>query len=221
MNILLVASTALELDPVLSVLNPHNQFAFSYKYQSHTVSVLTSGVGSINTSFALARYKINNKLDLAIQLGLAGSFSKNIAIGDVVTVDKDRFGDLGSEDVDGSLLDVYENNLAKPDSFPFSNGWIYAHKPPSLELKSTVAITVNTCSGNEMTIKNRFSKYHPDIESMEGAAFYYVCNMLDIPCIQIRSISNYVEPRNTSDWDINLAINNLSNTFFKILDQLR
>jgi len=45
---------------------------------------------------------------------------------------------------------------------------------------------------------------------MEGAAVLYCCEQLGIPCLQIRSVSNYVEPRNRNNWEIALAISNLN-----------
>ena len=44
---------------------------------------------------------------------------------------------------------------------------------------------------------------------MEGAAFFYVCLCENIPFLQIRAISNYVEQRNEKNWNIPLAIKNL------------
>jgi nucleoside phosphorylase len=55
-------------------------------------------------------------------------------------------------------------------------------------------------------------RLHPQVESMEGAAFFYACKQMDVPCIQIRVVSNYVEKRNRDNWNIGLAIKNL-NTF--------
>jgi futalosine hydrolase len=52
---------------------------------------------------------------------------------------------------------------------------------------------------------------------MEGAAVLYVAEMLDIPAIQIRSISNYVEPRNRENWKIKEAIENLNYQIINIL----
>jgi futalosine hydrolase len=45
---------------------------------------------------------------------------------------------------------------------------------------------------------------------MEGAAVFYVCLNENIPVLQIRSISNYVEDRDTTKWDIPLAIKQLN-----------
>jgi futalosine hydrolase len=45
---------------------------------------------------------------------------------------------------------------------------------------------------------------------MEGIAFHYACKQAKIPFLQIRAISNYVTPRNKSEWEIPLAIQNLN-----------
>jgi len=58
------------------------------------------------------------------------------------------------------------------------------------------------------------------IESLEGAACFYVCMMLKTNVIQLRAISNMVEPRNRSNWKIELAITNLNATLNLLLDEL-
>jgi futalosine hydrolase len=60
-------------------------------------------------------------------------------------------------------------------------------------------------------------RYHPDIETMEGAAFFYVCSRENIPFLAIRAVSNKVELRNREKWNIPLAINNLSEKFGELL----
>ena len=55
---------------------------------------------------------------------------------------------------------------------------------------------------------------------MEGAAFFYVCLQEKIPFLQIRSISNYVEKRNKSNWNIPLAIDNLNVVLLDIINSL-
>jgi futalosine hydrolase len=52
---------------------------------------------------------------------------------------------------------------------------------------------------------------------MEGAAVFYVAGMLDIPVIQLRTISNYVEPRNRGAWKIQEAIQVLNDLLISIL----
>ena len=55
---------------------------------------------------------------------------------------------------------------------------------------------------------------------MEGAAVFKVCNFFNTPCIQLRSISNYVEKRNKKKWNIPLAIQNLNFEVERIISRL-
>ncbi|HSN50370.1 MAG TPA: hypothetical protein VLR52_03985, partial [Bacteroidales bacterium] len=62
--------------------------------------------------------------------------------------------------------------------------------------------------------------WNPDIESMEGAAFFYACFMENVRCMQIRSISNRVEERDKSRWNLDLAFKNLNKTLLNLLNEL-
>ena len=64
-----------------------------------------------------------------------------------------------------------------------------------------------------------FGKFHPNTESMEGAAFMFVCENEGIPYAQIRGVSNFVEKRNKENWNIPLAIENVSKKVFEILNE--
>jgi futalosine hydrolase len=72
------------------------------------------------------------------------------------------------------------------------------------------AITVNTATGSETTRDRLVKKFNPDIETMEGATFFYICRREKLPFLALRSVSNIVEIRNKSNWDIKLAIRNLA-----------
>ena len=67
------------------------------------------------------------------------------------------------------------------------------------------------------TIQRLIKKFNPGIETMEGATFFYICHREDVPFLALRSISNRVEPGNRKKWDIQLAINNLSEKLKDIL----
>jgi futalosine hydrolase len=69
---------------------------------------------------------------------------------------------------------------------------------------------VNKVHGNSLSIENLIKRLDPEIESMEGAAVFYCCEKMSIPAIQVRAISNYVEPRNKDNWKIGLAVKNLN-----------
>ncbi|HVS91100.1 MAG TPA: futalosine hydrolase [Mucilaginibacter sp.] len=174
-------------------------------YNRHQISTLITGVGMVPTAFALGKHLATNQYDLAINLGIAGSFDRSIALGEVVEVVEDRFSELGAED-DQAFLTI--------DQLGFGESVFKAtHSLPDLPgIRKVSAVTVNTVHGNEASIQKLTSRIHPQLESMEGAAFFYACKQAGVPCAQIRAVSNYVERRNREAWQIGLAIKNL-NTF--------
>lgn len=169
----------------------------------HQIDTLITGVGMVATAYALGKHLANNQYDLAINLGIAGSFDRNIRLGEVVEIIQDQFSELGAEDGEAFLT---------IDQLGFGEGAFSStfKLPDSFDLKKVSAITVNTIHGNEASIQNLHLS--AEIESMEGAAFFYACKQAGLPCIQIRAVSNYVERRNRDAWQIGLAIKNL-NTF--------
>ena len=175
------------------------------------------------TAYHLAKKMDKRKYDLAVNVGLAGSFKKKISVGEVVNVASESFADLGAED-GNNFLTLAEMGLQKKNQYPFRNEKLInatAKKYAALRsLKQANAITINSVHGNERSIKSAIKKFNPDIESMEGAAFFYVCIMEKIPCVELRAISNYVERRNKNNWNIPLALKNLASTTFEFLQTL-
>jgi futalosine hydrolase len=78
-----------------------------------TVDVLLTGVGIASATFHVTRLLSSRRYDLAIQAGIAGSFNKQINLGDVVIVSNDRFAQLGADD-DATFLDVFELGFCQP-----------------------------------------------------------------------------------------------------------
>lgn len=168
----------------------------------------------------MARFKESRSVDVAINLGLAGSFIKDLSIAQVVEVIQDRFGDLGIEESNGSFTDVHEMELLSGNKFPFADGWINNDKEHQHNLRKVRSITVNKVHGHEPSIQSIEAKYRPHLETMEGASFMYACKAMDIDFIQIRAVSNYVESRNRESWQIGPAVQNLNNWCINYFDQL-
>lgn len=224
MNILLVTATAFEIAPLAATMQLQRKAGgklHQYKYKHHQVDILCTGIGMTATAFYLGKTLPGN-YDLVMNLGLAGSFNRNLELGEVVNVYSDRFSELGAEDGD-NFLTLAELNLPDDNAFLFANGELVNNSMISnnvIELLPRVnGITVNTVHGNEASIAQIVDRFHPIVESMEGAAFLYCCKAEKIPCLQVRAISNYVEKRNREAWNISLAIENLNNTSKKILDE--
>ncbi len=205
MNLLIVGATQKEIESLES--------KFWQQNNSHPVDFLVTGVGMTAMTYALTKKCGKKKYDLALNIGLAGAFREEIQIGEVVNVVTDCFADLGAEDGE-KFLSLHQLGLHSEDKYPFWNGKLKsdeAEKHPWLRpLKHVKGITVNKVHGKDESIQQTIKKFHPDIESMEGAAFFYTCMMEKIPCIQLRAISNRVERRNREAWNIDIAMKNLN-----------
>jgi futalosine hydrolase len=222
-KILYVTATSLEAD-ALSKIKGIISIPEGYRFNNLEISVLASGIGSIATAWAMKQWlSINNKPDLAINAGIAGSYNDDFVIGDVVLPFSDCFADAGIEDGQ-NFLTLHEAGLTGANEFPFREGLLMADKTYADKIKGLLkpvrAITVNTATGSEATRDKLLKKYNPDIESMEGATFFYICHREEIPFLALRAISNMVEPRNKSNWNIELALDKLSEKLNEILEIL-
>ena len=65
--------------------------------------------------------------------------------------------------------------------------------------------------------ENTSEGYLPEVENMEGAAFFAVCDALGVACCQIRAVSNYVgEP--FGQWAVEEAVGNLTEKLNQIFE---
>jgi futalosine hydrolase len=226
MNILIVSATTFEVAPLAAIMKAQPGEAGGklkrFVLNGHYVDVLYTGIGMTSTAFYLGKH-IPGHYDLAINLGLAGSFNRNLEIGSVVNVYCDRFAELGAENGD-DFLTLAEMQLPDDNAFLFANGELvnssFIRSQVVDELPKVNGITVNKVHGNERTIEETFRRFHPTVESMEGAAFLYCCKIEHLPCVQVRAISNYVERRNKNAWNIPLAISNLNKKVIEIINSL-
>lgn len=159
---------------------------------------------------------LRNKYALVVNAGVAGSFNKSIPPGTVVNVVSDCFADMGSED-GGGFMTLEELGLDQQISGSRFKAQGLNNKRQTANIKQVIgslpqvnAITVNTVHGNTASIKKVVKKFNPDIESMEGAAFFFACQEFKTSCVQVRAISNYVERRNKKNWKLDIAVNSLN-----------
>lgn len=183
------------------------------RFPNLNIAFLNAGVGMVNTSLHLTELLCRDRFDLAINIGIAGSYDPEFVIGDVVQVCKDRIAWFGAEDND-TFLPAEEMGLCPRDEVVFAATAAVAHLPKAK------SITVNMAHGSASSISRTERMYAPQIESMEGAAFFRVCQHFGLKALQVRAISNRVEPRNRDAWNIPLAMNNLTSAVLHILEDL-
>ena len=150
---------------------------------------------------------MNRSYSRAVSMGIAGSFTDDIAIGEVVQITEDCFADLGIDN-NGTFLNLREAGLSNTDDC-FS-GFISNPSPTPSFHRHVRGITVQTATGSQNRIDELVNKYHPEVETMENAAFFYVCRMLQVPFASFRAISNKVEPRNRENWRITEAVEKIN-----------
>jgi futalosine hydrolase len=223
LKILFVFATAAEAD-IFSDNSSLVRGESLFRYNETEISVLITGVGGISTAWSMQKWLCNNQRpDLVINAGIAGSYRTEIGPGTVVMPVTDCFADLGIEKND-SYYTLAEAGFMKPDDPPFKNGLISCDNEYLKSVASFVptvnAVTVNTTSGSEKAIERIRKKFNPDIETMEGATFFYICARENMPFLALRAISNMVEPERRTEWEIPLALRNLKGKTFEILNIL-
>jgi futalosine hydrolase len=224
MAILIVAATTKETDGFLSKIVNSQQLCenlWSFSFGNKEYRLLVTGIGSCASTYFLLKEICKKSYNAVWNIGVAGAFSEELKIGEVVNVVTDCFADLGSDD-NGKFLSVFDLKLENENAFPFEKGKLVNKQAECcVDLQKVNGITVNKASGNSEEIDKLIEKYNADVESMEGAAIAFTCIREKIPFLQIRAISNYVAPRKRQNWNIDLALINLHNKIFEIMEKFK
>lgn len=213
MKVLITAATNLELAEIEKK---------SFAHPNLEVHYAVTGIGMVATTYHLITRIQEQDFDLLIQVGIAGSFDKQLALGNAVIIQSDSIAEMGVEE-HNEYKDIFSLHLADPNEPPYQDRKL-VNPHADLLSKSTLpklfAVTVNQISTAEYIINRYKENYQAAIESMEGAAFHYVALMKGIPFVQIRGISNYVGERNKKNWKINEAVQSSTTACWNLLQQL-
>lgn len=213
-KVLIVTATRTEIEPTLLFLEPYkSNLPGHFIFGKLELEICITKVGMVNTAFELGKLH-GKEFHLAVNAGIAGCFTK-LELGTVVNVTDDCFSELGAEDhlkfIPSDILGLGEQKIGilkilnndVTNKLPLVNG-----------------ITVNTVHGNEESIERVISQYHPEVETMEGAAFIHAANTFNWKAIQLRAISNKVEKRNKNNWQLPLAIKNLNQVLIDVIQNI-
>jgi len=218
MKVIITAATAAEWMPSVENINPQ------YKGKTKRMQVFfrQTGVGMLSTAVALTKMVLQEKPDLVLQVGIAGCFNTKMRLGKLLVVKEEILGDMGVNE-NNQWKDIFDLKLEKESQEPFQKRKLnnpFLAQYNLLKLPEVKAITINEISTNAQRIAQLKAKYHPVIESMEGAALHYVCKQNNTPFLQIRAVSNYVGERNKQNWKIQEAINQLNNAIITYTNHL-
>ena len=168
------------------------------------VSLLVTGVGAVNAACALTRFLEREGARAVVVCGIGGAYpGSGLAVGDVVWAESECYGDLGAASPQG-FLDM------QAMGFPGIGGEAPVYNVFPVELRRAGRkwvrfVTVNTCTGDDVTARALATRTGGAVENMEGAAIAHVARLYGIPCGEVRGISNPVGSRERGAWRVREA----------------
>ena len=182
-----------------------------FKLQDVNIHVLITGIGILETIYTLMQQLNSFRPDAWIQLGIGGAVDKSLDIGNVYAIESEMLYGFGAQDRDGMILDQFHLGWRDANEFPYTDGKLlcpFATKISNLQNAS--GMTSLFAHGRTEEIEKITSHPHGQIENMEGMPFFYVSLMENIPFVSLRAISNVVESRDKSKWQIDKAVKALN-----------
>ncbi len=174
------------------------------------VCFLVSGVGLVETTYNLTTFLLKHpEISRVFNLGIAGGFpSADLAILDCCLASSETIADLGicfdshTEPLDLALLEMANQYPCDNASYNDFSNWLTQTNQP---FQCGSFLSVNGVSGT--THRGVMVNHGGSIcENMEGAAVARVCLGLNIDWLEFRVVSNLVEDRDLSSWQVKPAI---------------
>ena len=182
------------------------------KFMCHygdTYETAKAGVGLAECAARTAGIIASRKPDLLILAGFAGAYEgRGIQKGETVLVKRENSSDLGS------CCGTDFRPLSKAGQDPKFNYYDCPGTIPDI-FPQVISNSVNVAAigrRNNLLMDGA-------IENMEGAAFFSVCNAMEVPFLELRTVSNIVGegPR---DWLKEEASELLSEAIIRLIDTL-
>jgi len=226
-TIAVTAATSLELSALIEAFHAEHHPAllpwdiFVAQDTSTKIFFSVSGIGTANASAATALVAQLFTPDLIISTGCAGAYpGSGLEIGDIALATSEVFADEGVVTPEGwrSLEHIGIPLLDRTgrlffNEIPLSPQANMAALQVAAQLGTATLttgrfLTVATCSGTNARGEELKDRFDGICENMEGAAVALIAARYGIECMELRGISNYVEDRDSSRWNISLAVAN-------------
>ena len=197
--------------------------------------VFVGGVGMAEIAAATLRAVKAKKPQLVVLAGIAGACDRTLRRGEVVEVVCERIAgiperyareyetsgpDLGLPLAAGVTVNRSGDGAAAtggPKSAAEGTGHAEPHPGFTADDRAGHAADGTQRQTPEGNPENTSEGYLPEVENMEGAAFFAVCDALGVACCQIRAVSNYVgEP--FGQWAVEEAVGNLTEKLNQIFE---
>ncbi len=194
------------------------QGVYEWETGDKRVIIAVTGLGKTNAASAVTTLIGRFSPELLINTGCAGAYSgSGLSAGDLAVAIAEIYGDEGVLTPSGwQPLDCIGIPLAEvkgerffneiPLSLSLAERALRFAETHGIPLRTGKFVTVSTCSGTSVRGAELSSRFGAICENMEGAAVAHVALKYGLDCLEIRGISNLVEDRDPSRWDIAKAV---------------
>jgi len=176
--------------------------------------VQLAGVGPASAAARTALLLARGSYDLVISAGIGGGFEPHAAPGSIVLSNRIIAADLGSGTPEHGFISVDElgfgSSVILPDTTHLDR-LATVMRDAGLMVHTGPVLTVSTTTGSAETTAALIQRI-PDAsaEGMEGFGVAEAAQLMNIPVLEIRAISNKVGPRDRSSWRIPEALQSLT-----------
>lgn len=235
--IVIIASTEKELALLIRELNaiPVETDAPRKLWKAFSPSALiylaVTGIGKVNAAIVSTLLIERFSPRLLINTGCAGAYrGSGLLVGYLAVATAEVYGDEGVLTLNGwhsleliGIPSVERKGNRYSNEFPLSmqaagKAFQFASSL-GLPVRRGKFITVSTCSGTTHRGDELYNRFGGICENMEGAAVAHVSLLYDTPFLEVRGISNMVEDRDISKWDIPLSVEMVQRFIFKCIER--
>ena len=181
------------------------------------ITLTHSGIGKAAAAAASISLLNNCQPEALWLFGCGGAYlGSGLTIGDIALADSEIFSDEGVATANGfrdlASMRIPMRQTAEPifNIWPVNqklHDWAQPYLAEHAEITDTTLssgpfATVSTCTGTTTKAEEIENRTGAICENMEGAAVALACQQLSVPLLEVRGISNLVEDRDTSRWDL-------------------
>ncbi len=189
------------------------------------------GMGKVNAAHAATLLLTQFRPSALIVFGVGGAYpSSGARVGDIAVAREEIAGDEGVLTVDG-FKDVSYIGIPLLKT---ASSVIYTTYPApeqllgrslralgsggSGQVHAGAFVTLSTCTGTAARARELEERHHGLCENMEGAAAAQVAELHSVPWLELRGISNIVEDRNLTRWNIPQAAAAAQQAVLRVLE---
>lgn len=185
----------MELEPIKAICTASDRFGF-----------LLSGVGPVESAINLTEYLSrveSGRISGVINFGLAGAYpDSGLSLLDICLAERENFGDIGISI--NERVEELDPSFSPPLAFKLNNALLVVAAEKLLEAGIAYRcgnfVTVSSSSGTSVRSRYLQNKFAAICENMEGASIARVCQKFDLPCLELRCVSNMVVDRKDQQW---------------------